>query len=168
MCKSRTLSGKNTESVDATTTKAGISVNTRRTLFKAQMHEVRHDERRFDKRQSHQEDQHYCQRELNVRQENFHSGQNQQPDPNRQCQLAGQSVRFRMCAQELPPEYVFRVQALACANRRSQPPEGGTLSQLVHLNRQQIDQRKDKHPDQIHEVPVQTANFDVLGTIFAS
>ena len=28
ICKSRTLSGKNTESVDITTTRAGISVNT--------------------------------------------------------------------------------------------------------------------------------------------
>ena len=73
-----------------------------------------------------------------------------------------------MCAQELPPEYVFRVQALACANCESQPPEGGTLSQLVHLDRQQIDQRENKHPDQIHKVPVQTANFDMLSTVFAS
>src|SRR5262245_54054641 len=51
---------------------------------------------------------------------------------------------------------------------RSQPPKGGTRRQLVHLHGQQIYKREDEHPDQIDEMPVQAANFHMLGAVFAS
>src|SRR6185295_13421324 len=36
------------------------------------------------------------------------------------------------------------------------------LTQLLRINRQQIDQRENKHPDQIDEVPLQTADLDIF------
>jgi len=90
-------------------------------FFEAQVHEVSHDQCCLDERKSHQHDEHRSNRKLDVGQEDFHTSQNQQPSPNGQRQLAAQSMGFRVGAQELPPEYVFRAQALAWVNCGSDP-----------------------------------------------
>src|SRR5262245_39585292 len=55
--------------------------------------------------------------------------------------------------------------ACACAFislslRGSVPARGG--QNVVHVNRHDVDQRENKHPDEVNEVPVQAANLHVF------
>src|SRR5580658_2389403 len=119
--------------------------------LKAHVHEIRNDQRRFDERKADQNRNHQMHFQAQVGQENFHDREQQQPHPNRGEQFGGP---YGVLVRELGGVSV-------CAHRFT----CSLISSSLRIHAQQIHHRKNELPDQVHKVPVQAADFHVLGSV---
>src|SRR5271156_2060909 len=115
--------------------------------FEAQVHEVGHDQSRFDQREADQNRNHQVNFKAFVGEKHFDGGQQQQPDPNDREKSRG---AYRMLVRKfgVPVRAHYEV-----------------LSLLLRIHAQQINHGENKHPDQVNEMPIKAAHFHVLGCV---